>query len=115
VASTVPRHALGEALIASLPQALRLSWPEVRARAGRASVPLSAQQARFVPEVDVFDGRRDPLTVRLVADVVLTPRRRVQPQAPADVTVHVTLSVAGPSQRVAFHEVSRDLVLPMPY
>ena len=109
-ASKVSRRALGEALIASLPQALRLTWPEVLARA-RLPESHSVEPACFAPEIDVFDGRRKLLTVRLAVELVLTPRIHPRSQDPADVAVRVTLCVADATQRAAFHEVTRELAL----
>ena len=110
--SKVSRHLFAEALIANLPDALRVTWREVGWRLRRSGQAGAPSVAVFEPAIDVFDGPQRMFSVGLTAEITLQSTALIALPAGLETQVELILSTGHGRHRTPFHQVTRQRVLP---
>lgn len=114
--SRVSRTLLTEALIASLPEALKLSWQECATRAQQAAPQVlpSPLVAEFCPYIEVLNGELDVLELPLRIQVEISPRDAGSLDYGNAKHVSLRLGVGHGPMSADFHELQRDLAPSIP-
>jgi hypothetical protein len=116
--SGLTRQQWCEAVIAALPQALQITWPEFASQAGLAPrvQPNPIGAATYFPSIEVFGSEPKPIEITLAVSVAAHPNGDWNGDEPVLSHVALALAIVAPNARrfdpaAVFFAIERDLAL----